>query len=50
MLTGRSTTLIATSHAPAWYARLHPANPISRIARHILGNCGIKVTQRLTFG
>lgn len=50
LLTGRTATLIATSHAPSWYAKWNPAYPLSRIAKHVLGYCGIKVTKRLVFG
>ena len=50
LLRGRSATLIATSHAPALYTTWNPAYPLSRIAKHVLGYCGIKVTKRLVFG
>ncbi|QTG76448.1 NAD(P)H-dependent oxidoreductase [Trueperella pecoris] len=50
LLSGRTATIVATSHAPTAYARFHPAYPVSRIAKHVLSYCGIKTTQRLVFG
>lgn len=50
LLRGRTATLIATSHAPSWYAKHNPSYPLARISKHVLGYCGIKVTKRLVLG
>lgn len=50
LLTGRTATLVTTSHAPAWYARVNPRYPVRRLSADVLGYCGIKVTRALVLG
>ena len=50
LLDGRTATIITTSHAPRLWTRLAPNGPVSRIARAVLGYCGLRVTQHLIMG
>lgn len=50
LLTGRTASLITTSHGPAAWTRLALAAPVARLSRAVLGYCGMRVTQRLVLG
>ncbi|WP_130865808.1 NAD(P)H-dependent oxidoreductase [Acidipropionibacterium timonense] len=50
LLTGRTATLVATSHAPAWYARMRRSYPVTRLRKDVLGYCGVRVTSTLLLG
>ena len=49
-LSGRKAMLVTSCHAPAWFARLHPAWPPQRIAKQVLGYCGITCDTRMVLG
>lgn len=50
LLTGKTASLIATSHAPGLFVRLSPAYPVRRLKKHVLGYCGIKVVSVSVLG
>ena len=47
LLRGRTATLVVTSQAPSWMAG---ASLVRLVRRHVLGLCGIRLTQVLTHG
>ncbi|PID98254.1 MAG: flavin reductase [Actinobacteria bacterium] len=50
LLSGRTATLVTSSHAPAWYTRWTPAYPVRRVGHLVLGYCGVRVVERHIYG
>lgn len=50
LLPGKSATLIATSWAPGFYTRLISNSPVRLLRKHLLGICGIQLSNTHILG
>lgn len=50
LMRGKTATLIATSWAPGFYTRLVPNSPVRLLRKHLLGICGIRLTDAHILG